>query len=70
MFARPMNASLGRWVSAILQEEPPSLCTEREGCQVLSWLFIHLSHVRVCLLRPPRVRAWVAGLSVSAGRAP
>ena len=57
MLAGPANASSGRWVSAILQEEPPSLHTEREGCQVLSWLFIHLSRVRVCLLRPPRVRA-------------
>ena len=54
-------ANLGRWVSANLQEEPPSLCTEREGRQVLSWLFIRPSRMRVCLLRPPRVRAWVTG---------
>ena len=54
-------ANLGRWVSANLQEEPPSLCTEREGRRVLSWLFIRLSRMRVCLLRPPRGRAWVAG---------
>ena len=53
--------NLGRWVSANLQEEPPSLCTEREGHQVLPWLFIRPSRVRVCLLRPPRVRAWVTG---------
>ena len=61
MLAGPVNASSGRWVSANLQEEPPSLYTEREGRQEFSWLFIHLSRVRVCLLRPPRVRAWVAG---------
>ena len=29
----PSRASLGRWVSARLQEEPPSLCAEREGDQ-------------------------------------
>ena len=50
MLAGPVNASSGRWVSANLQEEPRSLCTEREGRQVLSWLFIRLSRVRVCLL--------------------
>ena len=61
MLARPANVSSGRWVSANLQEEPPSLCTEREGRQVLSWLFIRPSRMRVCLLRPPQVRAWVAG---------
>ena len=61
MLAGPVNASSGRRVSTNLQEEPPSLYTEREGRQVLSWLFIHLSRMRVCLLRPPRVRAWVAG---------
>ena len=54
-------ANLGRWVSTNLHEEPPGLCTERKGRQVLSWLFIRPSRVRVCLLRPPRVRAWVVG---------
>ena len=33
LFAEPLSASLGRWVLAWLQEEPPSLCTEREGDQ-------------------------------------
>ena len=36
----PSSASLGRWVSARLQEEPPSLCTEREGDQEFPWLFV------------------------------
>ena len=31
LFAKPSRASLGRWVSARSQEEPPSLYTEREG---------------------------------------
>ena len=32
LFAEPpLGASLGRGVSAYLQEEPPSLCMEREG---------------------------------------
>ena len=33
LFVEPSGASLGRWVSARLQEEPPSLCTEQEGHQ-------------------------------------
>ena len=33
LFAEPLSASLGRWVSAWLQEEPPSLRTERDGDQ-------------------------------------
>ena len=39
LFAKPLGASLGRWVSARLQEEPPSLCMEREGRQEFPWLF-------------------------------
>ena len=39
MFADPMSASLGRWVSAWLQEEPPSLCAEQEGDQEVPCLF-------------------------------
>ena len=39
LFAEPSNASLGRWVSAWLQEEPLSLCTEREGDQEFPCLF-------------------------------
>ena len=32
LFCRaPLSASWGRWVSARLQEEPLSLCVEREG---------------------------------------
>ena len=62
LFAEPPSgASLGSGVSAYLHEEPLSLCTEREGRRVLSWLFIRLSRMRVCLLRPPLGRAWVAG---------
>jgi len=33
LFAETSRASLGRWVSAKLQKEPPSLCTELEGDQ-------------------------------------
>ena len=44
-FAEPPSVSLGRWVSARLQEEPPSLCTEREGDQEFPWLFcVPLAH--------------------------
>ena len=39
MFAEPPSASSGRWVSAWLQEEPPSLRTEREGDQEFPCLF-------------------------------
>ena len=34
-----VNVSSGRWVSANLQKEPPSLCTEREGDQWVLCLF-------------------------------
>ena len=39
LFTEPSSASLGRWVSAWLQEEPPSLRTEREGDQEFPCLF-------------------------------
>ena len=39
MFAKPPSASLGRWVSAWLQEEPSSLCSEQEGDQEFPCLF-------------------------------
>ena len=45
LFAEPSSASLGRWVSARLQEEPPSLCTEREGDQEFPWLFVRPSRI-------------------------
>ena len=45
LFAEPSSASLGRWVSAWLQEEPPSLCTEREGRQRFPWLFVRPSRI-------------------------
>ena len=35
----PSGASLGRGVSAPLQKELPSLCTEQEGRQEVFWLF-------------------------------
>ena len=38
-FAEPLSASSGRWVSAWLQEEPPSLCAEQEGDQEFPCLF-------------------------------
>ena len=38
-FDEPMRASSGRWVSAWLQEEPPSLCAEQEGDQEFPCLF-------------------------------
>ena len=41
----PSSASLGRWVSAKWQEEPPSLCTEREGDQGFPWLFVRPSRI-------------------------
>ena len=39
VFVEPPSASLGRWASAWLQEEPPSLCSEQEGGQEFSCLF-------------------------------
>ena len=45
LFVEPLRASLGRWVSARLQEEPSSLCTEREGDQEFPWLFVRPSHI-------------------------
>ena len=39
----PLGASPGRGVSAYLQEEPPSLCTGREGRQELPCLFVRPS---------------------------
>ena len=39
MFAEPTSASSGRWASAWLQEEPPSLCSEQEGDQEFPYLF-------------------------------
>ena len=39
LFVEPSSASLGRWVSAWLQEEPPSLYTEQEGDQEFPCLF-------------------------------
>ena len=44
-FAEPTSAGLGRWVSAWLQEEPPSLCVEQEGDQEFPCLFcVALTH--------------------------
>ena len=45
LFAEPLSACLGRWVSAWLQEEPPSLCMEREGGQEFPWLFVRPSRI-------------------------
>ena len=39
MFAEPPSASSGRWASAWLQEEPPSLYSEQEGNQEFLCLF-------------------------------
>ena len=39
VFPEPSSASSGRWVSAWLQEEPSSLCSEQEGDQKFSYLF-------------------------------
>ena len=55
------GASRSRWVSTGLQEEPPSLCTGREGRRELPWLFIRPSCLRVCLPRPLWARALVMG---------
>ena len=38
-FTEPTSASSGRWVSAWLQEEPPSLYLEQEGDQEFPYLF-------------------------------
>ena len=75
LFVEPSSASLGRWVSARLQEEPPSLCTEREGRQGFPWLFVRPSRVlsvrtEVLFAEPPRVRAWVAGSRQSHRKSP
>ena len=45
LFVEPSSASLGRWVSASLQEEPPSLCMERECRQGPPWLFVRPSRI-------------------------
>ena len=45
LFAEPSIASLGRWVSARLQEEPLSLYTEREGGQEFPWFFVRPSRI-------------------------
>ena len=45
LFAEPSRASLGRWVSARLQEEPPSLYIERERDQEFPWLFVRPSRI-------------------------
>ena len=39
MFAEPVDASLDRWASMVLREEPLSLCLEQEGRQAIFWLF-------------------------------
>ena len=39
LFAEPSSASLGRWVSAWLQEVLSSLYTEQEGDQEFPYLF-------------------------------
>ena len=39
LFAKPSSASSGRWVSARLQEEAPSLYAEQEGDQKFPYLF-------------------------------
>ena len=41
----PSRASLGRWVSARLQEEPLSVRAEREGDQEFPWLFVRHSRI-------------------------
>ena len=65
LFAEPSSASLGRWVSARLQEGPPSLYTKREGGQEFPWLLVRPSRILFVqteglFAEPPRVRAWVA----------
>ena len=62
LFAETSRASLGRWVSARSQEEPPSLYTEREGDQEFPWLFMRPSRIlfarkRGLFVEPSRVRA-------------
>ena len=42
-FVEPLSVSSGRWASVRLQEEPPSLCTKREGDQEFPWLFVRPS---------------------------
>ena len=45
LFVEPSSASLGRWVSAWLHEEPPSLRMEREGDQEFPYIFcVTLAH--------------------------
>ena len=75
LFAEPSSASLGRWVSASLQEEPPSLRMEQEGNQEFPWLFIRPS--RILFVRkeglfaePIECEPRSLGLSKFVGRAP
>ena len=48
-----MSASSGRWASAWLQEEPPSLCSVQEGDQEFPCLFC------VALVHPFRSKGGV-----------
>ena len=49
-FFQLSSASLGRWASVCLQEEPPSLCAEEEGDQEFPYLFwvalVHPFHLK------------------------
>ena len=75
LLAEPSSASLGRWVSARLQEEPPNLCTEREGDQEFPWLFVRPSRILFVqkeglFAEPIECEPGSLGLSKFAGRAP
>ena len=75
LFAEPSHASLGRWVSARLQEELPSLCTEREGGQEFPWFFIRPSRILFVwkeglFAEPIECEPGSLGLSKFAGKAP
>ena len=66
----PLGASPGRGVSAYLQEEPPSLCTGREGSQELPCLFVQPSEGGFVLSSPFECEPGSPGLGKVARRAP
>ena len=75
LFSESMSASLGGLLSSWVQEEPPSLRTEREGGQEFPWLFRRLS--RILFVRkeglfaePIECEPGSLGLSKFAGKAP
>ena len=74
-FFESPSASLGGFLSFWVQEEPPSLCTEREGDQEFLWLFVRPSRILFAwkeglFAEPFACELRSLGLGKVAGRAP